>query len=335
MARVRVSQRTGRAAAKSEARVFLSEMEAFAVRRALSSERNPNHLIGFASVMSPTYPTIASLLYARAKLLQLRSRTYQNELASDAKEASAELVRILNDAGFPGKQCIEWLSEPPINTAAFLARATRWWPEVASAWRDVTPAPVSWPRLDRMRAAAETANEMRDFRLAQGPASRARSLDIANAIILRPHEDSSPLETSLREGGFIDAYSMTRGRNLRERVQDFMLARRKAREQGYTALDALIQRRRAELPSHLEHEVRKTAGSLVIDPASPVQDLPTPVTNLARAVVREVGPNIRIVDPDAARLAFTTTPPAEPRDVLDERRRWIDWHMRRERMSKS
>ena len=323
MRRVRVSPRAVRPANALDASSL------FAVRRALSTERNPNHLIGFASVMSPTYPTIASLLYARAKLLQLRSRTYQNELANDAKEASAELVRILNDAGFPGKQCIEWLSEPPIDTAAFLARATRWWPEVASAWREITPSPTPWPRLDRMRAAAEAACQCR------GGTTDEISNCIANAIVRRPHEDSTPLETSLRDGGFLDAYGMTRGRNLRERVQDFMLARRTAREQGYTALDALIQRRRAELPAHLEHEVRKTAGSLVIDPASPVQDLPVPVTNLARAVVREIGPNIRIVDPDAARLAFTMAPPAEPRDVLDERRRWIDWHARRERMSKS
>lgn len=310
----------------------------FAIRRALATERNPNHLIGFAGALSPSYPSIASLLYARAQLLELRTKKSQEDLAKDVREAADELASILNHAGFPGKQCVEWLSTPPIDAADALARASRQWPEVASAWREICPPPINWPRLDRMRAAAEVANEIISCRSSNPD---VMTTCVSNAIIRRPHDSASALERDLRDAGIIDAYPMTRGADLRSRLQDFMSAIQESQHRGFTVLDALIQRRQTELATVartsdqlalMEHEVRKAAGSLVIDPAASLVDLPPPVANLARAVVREVGPNIRIVDPDAARLAFRTAPPREPDAILDERKRWASWHMRAERM---
>lgn len=46
--------------------------EATAVRFALLHETNPNHLVGFASALSPEHAVAASLLFARSQLLECR-----------------------------------------------------------------------------------------------------------------------------------------------------------------------------------------------------------------------------------------------------------------------
>ena len=46
--------------------------ELAAVRRALACERNPNHLLGFAAALAPEHCVSASLLHARAELLEQR-----------------------------------------------------------------------------------------------------------------------------------------------------------------------------------------------------------------------------------------------------------------------
>ena len=54
--------------------------ELTALRQALRTEYNPNHLFGFASAMAPDHCVSASLLHARATVLEMRRRMDPNVL---------------------------------------------------------------------------------------------------------------------------------------------------------------------------------------------------------------------------------------------------------------
>ena len=82
--------------------------EAAAIRFALLHETNPNHLIGFASALSPEHAVAASLLFARAQLIErrrelgtattLRALDVLNRLASEASLEPPPAARALKQA---------------------------------------------------------------------------------------------------------------------------------------------------------------------------------------------------------------------------------------------
>ena len=70
--------------------------EAAAIRFALLHETNPNHLIGFSSALSPEHVVAASLLFARAQLIERR-----RELGTAATLRALETLNQLASASAP------------------------------------------------------------------------------------------------------------------------------------------------------------------------------------------------------------------------------------------
>ena len=329
----------------------LTPNELAAIRRALLIETNPSHLIGFASCLSPYFPVAASFLYARSQFLELREQTCQRDLATDGR-AALESLRALIDREsrgvWSGARGAEWIL-CPIDTAENLAHATMRatkgaWPDVAEAWREVSPPVVQWPRLERMRAAAVGLAAIRsgDPRIQQ-----------MGRALCQPTRPDRSLAATLQAAGFHEHFSLTCGGSacatrasnmsgaqaqpeLGKRTDDFIHAGTRAMRNGTDVRSELLARRRSELahatPSltpDLRHEAATLAGQLVIDPSASSEGVPMPAAVLARAATLEVGPGIWIVDarfhgPDAKPIARRT----DWATLAADRARWIDWHVR-------
>jgi hypothetical protein len=141
----------------------LTDEELGAIRSALATEENPRHLGGLASTLEPWFPVCASLLRAKAALLETRDgRNAERLAASNMKAAKHVVDTVEKTEPGEGQKVLAFMrrgapQEPP--TLAALSRPTRGaWPEVDRVWADLARwSPPSWYGLDRMRAVLRTA----------------------------------------------------------------------------------------------------------------------------------------------------------------------------------
>lgn len=113
---------------------------------ALTREWNPRHVGGVAMTFAPFFPCAASLLQARATLLEGRcianDARLDNANAQAAMQASVPRVRVS-----PGEEL------------ASLVRSRTWgrWHAVEQAFRDLCPTTRPWTRSEDVRSAIATA----------------------------------------------------------------------------------------------------------------------------------------------------------------------------------
>ena len=323
----------------------LSPAELFAVRRALVTEANPNHLVGFASSLTPGAPVAASLLFARSALLELRPRVRQDTLAADGAQAARALAALIDKAArtfkypWSGELAIRWIAGKQLDAGQSLGdvvlSTAPTWTDVAKAFRKVSPPAVHWPPFDRMRAAAEGARCLQACSGAPGGGRGRRDLYEPALSLAQPmlsHAESAPLARQLQGLGFPDAYRLTRGKDVAARAMDFMNAVAVSQRMKLGIGVILLLRRRMELDQaaratgtaidRAEDEVRRAASDMIVSPSTNVSDVPEEVANLARCLVVEVGPDIRVIDPMTARLVL------RPRllEPSEERDRWVRVH---------
>ena len=330
----------------------LTGPELFAVRRALVHERNPNHLVGFASSLSPQHPIAASLLYARSALLEMRPRARQEELAADGRAAAERLASLLERASggaWSGDAAVQWIATP-IDAGASLSALCdeTGWCDAGAAFAAISPPPVPWPRFERLRAAAEAAQTFAAMRshgaydpmLLEACLALTQPLDLATAPLGARAQSpplgarATPLAATLQSLGFHEAYPLTRGGHVGERAADFLRAAGLAKKTNVPLRVMLLLARRADLEQAaprlrsslpaLEEEVRRAAGELVVNPGAEVQAAPE-VVLLARGLVTEVGPDVRVIDPMGCRVALGS---AAPRAPCPDRARWVHVHHR-------
>jgi len=229
----------------------------WAIRRALAKDDNPRHLIGFASTLSPAYPALASMLYAKAQLLELRARSNQARVAAQARERLAEFARVHGERA--AREAIQ-----PLDARANLEQATdelargdvATWQGVRGMWRRICPdAPIPW-----LNTTSQGAPDVQDCR---------------------------------------------------------------------RALERLIARRRLKA-SVIRDEVAVLAGQIVVDSEADLRERAPEIRALAACIVEEVGPDVRIVRPLAARLGIGE--PLTDSVRLPERARWVEWHKRAEKL---
>ena len=304
----------------------LTPAETVAIRRALLTEKNPSHLIGFASCLSPYFPVAASLLYARSQLLELREQSHQRDLAADGRGALDELRTLIDResrGAWSGASATDWILQP-IDTASNLSRFTLratggTWSDVAKSWAAVSPPPVPWPRLDRMRAAAEGLATLRQ--------SDPRLQQIGRSLCQPTRERS--FAATLQAAGFHEHFSATRGASLLARMDDLIAAGTRAARNGTDVRSELLARRRTEVPRELRHDAASLASELCVSPNATADGVPSVVAALARAATVEVGPGIWIVDPRLhAPNAIPIAHQADWGEIAAERARWVDWHAR-------
>jgi hypothetical protein len=239
-----------------------------------------------------------------------------------------------------GADTVRWITQPldvrsNLEHATFEAAGSAW-PEAVAMWQKISPPPLLWPRLERMKAAAEAVTTLRSGSLRRPQDEMTRDAAMA---LLAPLGAASRSGPTLQRLGFHELYPCTRGRTLGERALDFMNAARAAR--GMSVADALLLRRRSELEdlarrarvsmARLQEAARRAASDLVVDPGALFPDLYPEAVNLARCIVEEVGPGIRILRPSATRLALRGQVSAQSRDYQEhtaERTRWVEWHER-------
>ena len=305
----------------------LTEPELFAIRRALVVETNPNHLVGFASSLSPQYPTAASLLYAKSALLELRPRAKQAELLENASRAARSLASLLERASggvWSGERAVRWIATPMDAGGALsnLILTETGWEDAAAALRRVSPPPVTWPRFERLRAAADAGAAIAARRLQNGsflPLSAvalAQPIDAAEAA-------RNPLAARLQALGFAEAYPLTAGPDLAARSAEFQRAAIASQQSGVPIRTVLLRLRRVALRQstpQIEETVKQAAGDLIVNPAAPLSEMSPAVRDLARAIILEIGPDVRIIDPVAARLVLSPSPPSPP---SADRARWL------------
>lgn len=308
----------------------LSGADLAAIRMALRGEMNPNHLVGFASALAADHPVSASLLYARGALLEQRPRVKQDELAKDGSHAAERLRDLVDRATsqrWSGQSAIRWISETPLDVGQNLDALIRMetgerWADVCEGLQRVSPTPARWPRLDRLSTAAEGAAA---FEHALGTNQLCYECALALAQPVPPAmRDYYPTAAALQAFGFHELYPRTRGADILARATDFAHAVTLADRLGIAPWAGLLLQRRAELDGLIygnvltleqaEREVRRAASDLVVSPQADLGDVPIEVVLLARSLVIEIGPDVRVVDPMAARIALRPLPPSEARD---------------------
>lgn len=124
-----------------------------AIEHALAKENEPKHLTGFASTLSPSFPIAASLLHAKAKLVETEHRgtpfrTSLREQQADTGRRYEAARAVVGLQGLPGGSIAERVAElrsgsPGESPVRTLQKATQeLHPAVASAWeRFVTNEP--------------------------------------------------------------------------------------------------------------------------------------------------------------------------------------------------
>ena len=313
----------------------LTTRELSAIRHALRRESNPNHLVGFASALSPEYPVAASLLYAKSALLEQRPRVKREALRESAALAAQKLAALIDRASggaWSGARAIEWIAEPLDAGAAFgsLIKSETGWTDVSHALQRLSPPPMRWPRFERLRAAADGAEAFARLRSQGVPdpndLTYAAALAVAQPVGVQAARHV-PLAARLQELGFADAYPLTAGPSFAARADDFRRAAVSTPTTGIPIRTALLHARRAELDAltrgspAAEHEVKRAASDLVVDPAAGLEDVPSEIRTLARSLILEVAPDVRLLDPIAARMVLRPGPrTAENPD----RARWVD-----------
>lgn len=324
----------------------LSNADLSAIRMALTSEMNPNHLIGFASTLSADHPVSASLLYARSALLEQRPRGNRDALIHDANHAAErlrELIDRVTRRQWSGANALQWISETPIDAGKNLAALVNM--ETSGAWRETCHGlehicrakAQRWPRLDRLLTAADgaasyaqTTSPQSASRLGElGRLSYECALALAQPVPLTA-KHQYPTAAALQAFGFHEMYPRTRGQNVLARATDFAHAVATADRLGTLPWVTLLLQRRTELDALVygkamtfndsERELRRAASDLVVDPQADLSNLPAEVALLARALVIEIGPDLRVIDPAAARMALRPLP-LEPRSP--DRQRWL------------
>lgn len=174
----------------------LTSEELATIRTALASDENPRHLGGLASTFEPWFPVAASLLRAKAALLETRDgRNAQRLAASNLRAAQHVVTTVEKNEPGEGKKVLAWMrrgapGEPP--TLLALSRPTRGaWPEVDMVWRNLARwSPASWYGLDRMRAALRAARKDEGARPEDKPKSDA---ELRQAIEAHSKESGIPL----------------------------------------------------------------------------------------------------------------------------------------------
>ena len=307
----------------------LTARELSAIRHALRRESNPNHLVGFASALSPEHPVAASLLYAKSALLEQRPRVKREALRESAALAAQKLAALIDRASggaWSGARAIEWIAEPLDAGAAFgsLINNATGWTDVSHTLQRLSPPPMHWPRFDRLRAAADGAEAFARLR-SQGGVPDPNDLTYAAALALAQPTAAQhvPLAARLQSLGFADAYPLTTGANLTARAEDF----RRAALSGLPIRTALLSQRRRELDAlargspAAEYEVKRAASDLIVDPTAELEDVASEIRTLARSLILEIAPDVRLLDPIGARMVLRPGPrTAENPD----RARWVD-----------
>lgn len=314
----------------------LSGADLSALRMALRSEMNPNHLTGFASTLAADHPVSASLLYARGALLEQRPRVKQEELVKDGSHAAERLRELVDRATnrrWSGANAIRWISEVPLDVGKNLAALVQLetgekWPDVCEGLQRVSPRAMSWPRLDRLATAAEG---VRAFERAPSMLHYESALALAQPVppVMR---GQYPTAASLQAFGFHELYPRTRGADVLARATDFAHAVALADRLGIAPWVALLLQRRAELDTlvygggltldQAERETRRAASDLVVNPQANLDDVPIEVVVLARSLVIEIGPDLRVVDPIAGRIALRPVAPAAREPDAPDRHLW-------------
>ena len=316
----------------------LSSADLAAIRMALTTEMDPNHLVGFASTLAADHPVSASLLFARAELLEQRPRARRDAMMADGSHAAdrlRELVDRVTGQKWSGTNTTRWISEVPIDVGRNLSELVRaeapdHWPDVGQSFQRVSPPPVRWGRLDRLTAAAEGAEAFqRSTHDAQStPLHYESALALAQPVPLAMAA-RHPTACALQAFGFHELYPRTRGLTVFDRATDFAHAVVQGHRMGFPPWVSLLIRRRMELDALVYHgglkteaaerAVRQAASDLIVDPRADLSDVPHEVARLARSLVIEVGPDVRVVDPMAARIALRPIP-LETRSA--DRQRW-------------
>lgn len=314
----------------------LTARELSAIRQALVRETNPNHLVGFASTLSPQYPAAASLLFAKSALIELRPGAKQDALAQSAALATQKLAALIDRASggaWSGARTVQWIAQPLDAGAAVgaLINAATGWADASHAMQRLCPPAIHWPRFERMRAAADGSEAFGRLRARGIP--DLNDLTCAAALALAQPIDAvtaqhAPLAARLQGLGFAEAYPLTAGPTLTARADDFRKAALWSASSQTPLRAALLAARRAELDRlangdpAVEHEVKRAASDLVVDPSASLDDVPPEVRALARALVLEVAPDVRLLDPIAARAVLRPCPP--PREPNPDRLRWVE-----------
>lgn len=105
------------------------------LRRALDGETNPRHLDGIASSFEPCFPVSASLLRAKAMLLELRAEHHRREANAHNAGLRLPFVATVMPTGY---------------ALADLTRRHARWAEVETMWRELADSadcPQAWRRL--------------------------------------------------------------------------------------------------------------------------------------------------------------------------------------------
>ena len=321
----------------------LSAADLAAIRIALQSEMNPNHLVGFASTLAGDHPVSASLLYARGALLEQRPRGKRDAMMADgahAAERLRQLVDRITSGKWSGISTTAWISQQPLDVGKSLAEIVRMetsgrWPGACESFQRVSPSSsaVHWPRLDRLSTAAEGAQAFQSI-LGAAPQTSDAQVRYESALALAQPVPLSmasqyPTAAALQAFGFHELYPRTRGQDVLQRATDFAHSVLLGHKLGIDAWVALLLQRRSELDALIyggalssekaEREVRRAASDLVVDPRADLSDMPSEVILLARSLVIEIGPDVRVVDPLGARMALRPVP-LETRTA--DRQRW-------------
>ena len=316
----------------------LSSADLAAIRMALATEMDPNHLVGFASTLAGDHPVSASLLFARAELLEQRPRARRDAMMADGNHAAdrlRELVDRITGRKWSGTNTTRWISEVPIDVGRNLSELVRveapdHWPDVGQSFQRVSPAALRWPRLDRLTAAAEGAEAFQrsthDGQIT--PLHYESALALAQPVPMTMRAQY-PTACALQGFGFHELYPRTRGGTVLERATDFAHAVVQGHRLGLAPWVSLLIRLRMELDALVyggalkteaaERNVRQVASDLIVNPRADLGDVAPEVARLARSLVIEIGPDIRVVDPMAARIALRPIP-LEPRSP--DRQRW-------------
>lgn len=279
--------------------------QAWPARTALLTEENPDHLIGLASCIAD--PAVASLLYARARLLTLRHRANEVDLQREVGRACARLAARVEEAsrGLLSRQVVATKLAERLTPARDLAAQTLAAgldEAVAQSWTAIAPAEVQWPRYDRMRF-------LERFALRQASPS---DLVTVNAVLLMPEEDLRCVCLADVDGR--DAWR-----------REIASGEHEAKRAGGSLFNQLLRRRAREAmmnPARAQ-KVISDLSALAIDPARAAEPL-------ARGLMVEVAPDVRVVDAASLRAilpsAAAQNAPALTSACKTDLQRWTRYY---------
>jgi hypothetical protein len=317
----------------------LSQEELFTIRSALASDEDPRHLSGLATTLEPFYPIAASLLRAKAMLVETRNGMNAQRLAHANQAAATSIARTAEgQAPGMGASVLEWMRGREDGVGALQSvtqRETKGrWPEVQAMWAAFAPyTPRTWYGWDRMRVLLRGKDTPRtDAQLRANLGACARRTNMPLEVIEDEVRRAACLMIEEPQNLFEDGRTPTMDPLRRIQIAQFPpevqeAARRIVREVGLGLWIVDPERLRAILPPNgREGFVSPSALQLSLAAGKPeiagVQD-----RQKARAILQDLNADRGA---DRQRL-LKAQAQMERANRAIERRRWIDWYQRRAR----